>query len=256
MVHRKYQDNLPNDTDDSSTEQDNSDNENHLSPPQNLDDINMFTKPLDAPALPYGTFDEGIFLQQLSNTFHSLIQQLNKQQAFFIAFIAEHLLHQQPYRIIIQGRAGTGKTYVISIITLLLRYIYLAEYPRILPVVKTATTGAAAYLIEGATIHSTFKQPFGPISHNYWEKHPTIKNKLTDLIRRMKTWILDECWLCGAKRFNIIRNLLQHLSTPTAIYGNINILFFGNINQVEPISDHELWTEPAIYIFIYIYIYI
>lgn len=202
---------------------------------------------LDAPISTHGQFNITEFLQNYHQNITSSINQLNSRQAFLIATVGERLLHSKPYRIIIQGKAGTGKTYMIHLLTYLIRFAYLAEYQHIIPVVKTAMTGAAAYLINGSTVHSTFNQPpYGQLQHNYWETAQSKKNKLTDLIHRLKTWILDECWMCGHHRMCVILNMFQQLRKPHQPLNYINILLFGDINQVEPIGDDHLSSGSEI----------
>lgn len=77
-------------------------------------------------------------------------------------------------RLFLSGSGGTGKTYLINIITDYLQHVS-GTNERIW--VKTATTGTAAFLLNGCTIHSLLGLPVER-KVNFSHKYKRIKDKL------------------------------------------------------------------------------
>ena len=80
-------------------------------------------------------------------------EKLNEQQREVYLCVEKHLREQskseshEPLRMILQGRAGTGKSFLIRCLQKLLK-----ELVRV-----GAFTAKAAYMIDGQTLHSLFK---------------------------------------------------------------------------------------------------
>ena len=157
-------------------------------------------------------------------------------------------------RLLIQGTAGVGKTFVITALT----YIARRLFGRNGVVKNLAPTGAASVLVpDGKTVHS-----FTTIPHNKKDvqnaqlgDYPMKKEALNKL--RAQTGMKDDRKLLVLnydERGMFSKNLLawssQRLCEATndfdQMFGGIPIVnFFGDLGQMGPVMDKELHTPPA-----------
>lgn len=140
------------------------------------------------------------------------------------------------------GQAGTGKSFVLSHIVQWAR-----ENNNCIGV--TATTGAAAVLIRGITIHSYLGLGLGTKSAN------DIANKLKQksfyrhiLIRILKLQILiiDEISMIPADLLDKIDELLQIIrNNPDKPFGGVQMVFVGDFYQLKPVKGDYCFKAAA-----------
>jgi len=87
--------------------------------------------------------------------------------------------------LIINGYAGTGKSFLINALRILLGKTYT----------ESATTGKASFNINGVTIHSLLNLPGGPIGNK--DLHRDTLLRLQDKLRGNKYILLDEYSMPG-----------------------------------------------------------
>ena len=92
-----------------------------------------------------------------------------------------------PLRLLICGTAGTGKSFVIRALSHLLGD----------RCVRTATTGMAAILIEGMTIHSAASLPIAGSTRNQGELQGESLKRLQNAFKDKDYLILDEMSMMG-----------------------------------------------------------
>lgn len=116
--------------------------------------------------------------------------QLQRKQLKAYTIVREHLNTEAPtpLRMIVYGTAGTGKSYLINCLRLLLQS----------KVCVAAPTGVAAFNIDGHTLHSLLSLPTkGEYKDLTGERLQQLQHSLAD----MKYLIIDEMSMVGRKMF-------------------------------------------------------
>ncbi|CAF1477420.1 unnamed protein product [Adineta ricciae] len=201
---------------------------------------------------------------------NELLASANTQQRFLANFFRQYLFallryeesrHQDkhaskplPFHIVVNGLAGSGKSYVISIIEQMLTDFCISESamrnrPRKRKgLLKMAHTGKAALNILGYTIHSALgMRPDNTSTPNNAPsfKIHSLRNQLGDLI----LIIIDEISLVSHNLFHKVNKRLNEifeLSNKSDVYfGNIPVLLFGDLAQCEPVAAKQIFWHPA-----------
>jgi ATP-dependent DNA helicase PIF1 len=154
--------------------------------------------------------------------------------------------------ILITGPAGTGKSFTIKYIIELLR----AEKKN---VGLTATTGTAAFIIGGQTIHSFMGMGIG--EETLAEVFIKIKNRsgIYNTLVELDVLIIDEVSMMDSVLFERISQLLCYVKSHSLKdegllrkpFGGIQIIFIGDFCQLAPVKGvycflSALWTEANI----------
>lgn len=132
--------------------------------------------------------------------------------------------------VFITGAAGTGKSFLI-------RFLIQELRRRDIKVAVTASTGAAADIIEGSTLHS-------------WSGIGLGEDHVDDLFRRLSTiarcrWqdtevlIIDEISMCGPTLLDKLNLLAQRIRSHSRhlSFGGIQVIFSGDFFQLPPVSS-------------------
>ena len=101
-----------------------------------------------------------------------------------------------PLRMIVTGTAGTGKSYLIQCLRLLLQN----------QVIVAAPTGVAAFNIDGQTLHSLFSLP---TRGEFKDLEGERLTKLQQAFSEMKYQIIDEMSVLGRKTFGQVDRRLR-----------------------------------------------
>lgn len=141
--------------------------------------------------------------------------------------------------VFLTGKAGTGKS-------TLLKYICNHTSKKY---VVLAPTGVAAINVGGSTLHSFFKIPFHPILPDDPRFHPRrirdyLKYKSTHckLIQEVELIIIDEISMVRADIIDFIDKILRIYSRRMREpFGGKQILFVGDIFQLEPVVKNDEW---------------
>jgi len=140
----------------------------------------------------------------------------------------------------ISGPAGSGKTFIINRFIELLSY----EFENRVNVAITASTGIAAQLLGGQTIHSWSgiglnTKPFkGPVGREY--------SKAADIIA-CDVLIIDEISMLPAYFFSRLDKLMKHHRKSKEPFGGVQLVVMGDFMQLPPIPQRpkEPGEEPA-----------
>lgn len=154
--------------------------------------------------------------------------------------------------ILITGPAGTGKSFTIKYIIELLR----AEKKNI---GLTATTGTAAFIIGGQTIHSFMGIGIG--EETTAEVFIKIKNRTSiyKTLAELDVLIVDEVSMMDSLLFEKISDVLRYVKSHSLKdeellrkpFGGIQIIFIGDFCQLAPVKGtycflSALWKEANI----------
>ena len=137
----------------------------------------------------------------------------------------------EPLHIIINGTAGTGKSYLINCLRLL-----LGDSVKV-----AAPTGVASFIIEGRTLHSLLHLP---VRGDFKEMEGNNLQKMQEELSPIKYVIIDEMSMVGRKVFGMIdRRLRQAFPCKSqVVFGGCSILLFGDFGQLPPVMDLPLYT--------------
>lgn len=177
------------------------------------------------PYLGFQNLDSAMLEAKLTSQPEVLARLLNRENLF------------------ISGLAGAGKTTVIN------RFIELidAEYSGAFNIAVTATTGIAATLIGGSTIHSWSGLGFATEPFDKDNINDFMKNKIRH-IRKTDVLIIDEISMMPAYLFVKLDEWLKYANQTREPFGGIQVVFIGDFLQLSPVvaSDSDLDDRFAI----------
>ena len=136
-----------------------------------------------------------------------------------------------PLHMIVSGTAGTGKSYLIHCLKLL-----LDDKVRV-----AAPTGVAAFNIDGQTLHSLLSLP---TKGDFKELQGDQLQRMQQALTSVKYLIIDEMSMVGRKVFGQIDSRLRQLFPHRAdqLFGGCSCLLFGDFGQLPPVMDLPLYT--------------
>ena len=148
---------------------------------------------------------------------------------------SEKAFPKDPLFLIVNGVAGTGKTYLMNAIRNLLRTSCAV----------TATTEKAAYNKNGCTIHSLLKLPVGTRGN----KELTVQ-ALVRLQRNLKGIayiIIDAYSILGQTMLGWIdRRSRQVTGITDEVFGHLSIILFCDPAQLPPVADKPIYhSKPT-----------
>jgi hypothetical protein len=140
----------------------------------------------------------------------------------------------KPLLLNIDGRAGTGKSFVIQVLSA--RLSALDGHPDI--IMRVAPTGAAAFGISGSMAHSLLKLPINkPI--DILGPGPAIS--LQTKLQNTKYLIIDEKSMISLKTLAHIDARLQQAKANALDFGGVSFLLFGDFWQLPPVNAKALY---------------
>ena len=156
----------------------------------------------------------------------------------------------ESYKIFLSGPGGTGKSYVINMIRydnvkLFRRFYISSEDDGIhscsedVITLLCAYTGTAAFNINGMTLHSAFQLHSKGISD---ERKTTMRTRL----HRLMQVTVDEISMVGTQMLNLVNNrccMVKYKNPEGKDFGNINILAVGDLYQLTPVMQTELYKR-------------
>jgi ATP-dependent exoDNAse (exonuclease V) alpha subunit len=147
--------------------------------------------------------------------------------------------------IFLTGSSGVGKS------TCLKQIIEWARESQI-NVGVTASTGAAAFLINGRTLHSFLGIGLGNGSASSLASKTLSKNEIVyDRIRFLKLLIIDEISMIGSELFTKISEYLSIIKNNPKPFGGIQIILSGDFCQLPPVNGEycfisSTWSKAKI----------
>ena len=162
--------------------------------------------------------------------------QLQGKQLQAYNCVSQHLLSgsTSPLYIIVSGTAGTGKSYLINCLKLLLQ-----NQLRV-----CAPTGVASYNIQGFTLHTLFGLPTrGDFKDLEGHKLHDMQQSLSE----MNYLIIDEMSMVGRKMFGQVDQRLRQIFPHHAqqMLGGHSCILFGDFGQLPPVMDLPLYTTKS-----------
>lgn len=139
--------------------------------------------------------------------------------------------------IFIHGPAGTGKS------TLLREIIARNEGSK--KIGLTATTGVAALLIKGQTLHRFLGLGLAQQDVDYLYKRIVKNKKAENDWKKIDMLIIDEVSMLGGKLFSKIDDLAKRIRKNMLPFGGIQLVFVGDLFQLPPVKDIWIFESEA-----------
>ena len=141
----------------------------------------------------------------------------------------------EPLCLIINGAAGTGKSYLINAIRNLLQS----------KCAVTATTGKSAYNIRGVTVHSLLKLPIG--SRGNKDLTGQTLCRLQESVSNIGYIVIDEYSMLGQVTFGWIdKRCKQATGYNDKVFGGKSLILNGDPGQLPPVADKPLYhAKPS-----------
>ncbi|GAB4026256.1 MAG: hypothetical protein Fur0011_1230 [Candidatus Microgenomates bacterium] len=137
------------------------------------------------------------------------------------------LLEHRSDHLFITGRAGTGKSTLLS-------YFHKKTQR---PHVVLAPTGVAAVNVGGATIHSFFGFKPNITVDKAWTLGG--KTKKADLYKNLNLIIIDEISMVRADLLDCIDAFLRRVCLSSRPFGGKRMIFFGDLYQLPPVVPYD-----------------
>lgn len=137
------------------------------------------------------------------------------------------LLDNSPDSLFITGRAGTGKSTLLS---------YFKKHTE-KNIIVLAPTGVAAVNIGGATIHSFFGFKPDITLEKAWALGG--KTKKSDLYRALDVIVIDEISMVRADLLDCIDAFMRRVVGTSKAFGGKRVIFFGDLYQLPPVVTRD-----------------
>ena len=135
----------------------------------------------------------------------------------------------KPVHMIVSGTAGTGKTYLISAVKQVLGAHCIV----------TATTGIAAFSINGQTLHSAAQLPI----REYRDLQGDSLQRLQLRLEGKRFLIVDEMSMIGHKMLSSMDNRLRAGTGKEDIpFGGMSVILMGDFGQLPPVGDKPMYV--------------
>jgi len=137
------------------------------------------------------------------------------------------LMENTPHNIFITGRAGTGKSTLLT---------YFRQQTK-KKIAVLAPTGVAAINVQGQTIHSFFK--FKPSVTLQSIKKNTKENK-QNIYKKLEAIIIDEVSMVRADLLDCVDRFLRlNGKTAEKPFGGVQMIFIGDLYQLPPVVTSQ-----------------
>ena len=188
--------------------------------------------------------------------YNEMVTSLNEQQRKIFTMIKTHAqLSSEGKKVnqlihFISGAGGVGKSFLITAI----RHCINRTFKRgshNSAVLVSASTGVAAALIDGQTIHQLLQldcQEGG--FFNQKTLNSAKRDKMfNSLFKNVKYLIVDEVSMIGNTNLNQIHSRLNQLygmKGTTDYFGGINIIFVGDLFQIPPVQQSKIFDPRGL----------
>ena len=183
------------------------------------------------------------------------VTMLNADQRRIFDTLQSHLMHQKrhetsecqcdnlkPLIMFISGVGGTGKSFLIEAIKLLVGKIWPSKE---VTVAVAAPTGLAAFNVGGLTIHRLFQLP---IEHEgksaeYWSLPKASQKVMKTKLCSVTMIIVDEISMVSSLTLTYMHLRLEELFGGDDWFGSRNMMFVGDLLQLQPVSGNPVFQN-------------
>ena len=135
----------------------------------------------------------------------------------------------------VSGVGGTGKSFLIEAVRAMTDDLWETDD---LKCAVSAPTGLASFNVAGVTIYRLF---WLPVEHEgkeagYWALAKGVQKVMRSKLRSMKLLIIDEISMVSSLNLAYIHLRLEELFGGEDWFGDVNILFVGDLLQLQPVN--------------------
>jgi ATP-dependent DNA helicase PIF1 len=137
----------------------------------------------------------------------------------------------------ITGGAGTGKSTVVQ------EFIKTAEKTAVL-----ASTGTAAILLGGRTVHSFFGLGIMEGGANVVQERALRHRGIVTRLRKTDTVLIDEISMIGAEEWRVAESIARKARNNPTPWGGIRMIAVGDFSQLPPVvkanrADQDFFSQ-------------
>lgn len=150
---------------------------------------------------------------------------LNQEQARAFELV------KSGHNVLLTSSAGCGKTHT-------LKYIVQWAHQNRINIGVTASTGSAAFLLKGRTIHSFLGIGLGTQSVEYLTDNiKTKRQNIFNTLKKLDILVIDEISMINADLFEKISKILSIIrNKPDEPFGGVKLILCGDMAQARPIE--------------------
>ena len=139
--------------------------------------------------------------------------------------------------ILMTGEGGTGKTTLIK--------MFVDEFAKKKNIAVTATTGAAAILVNGTTLHSYLGIGIGTLSEEVLFLEIHKKSKILKRWKELDVLIIDEISMLEPRLLDKLEKLAKAIRKNYNPFGGIQLILTGDFFQLPNIGQPDLFCFDA-----------
>ena len=144
-------------------------------------------------------------------------------------------LAKQGFNLFITGSAGTGKSYLLRLI--------IEELLKHKTVAVTASTGTAAHIIGGITLHSWLSLGLAKEPTDVLISRIKRYSTCSENIRKTQVLVIDEISQVRGEFLDKINDCCQHVRRNNLPFGGIQVIICGDFAQLPPIMALDIERE-------------
>ncbi|MES2629541.1 MAG: helix-turn-helix domain-containing protein [Bacteroidota bacterium] len=146
--------------------------------------------------------------------------------------------------IFLTGKAGTGKT----------TFLKNLRASALKKIAVAAPTGIAAINANGVTLHSLFQLPMGTFipddqlpadgqfyNRNFLARNTRMSNDKRRLLQEIELLVIDEVSMLRCDLLDAIDSILQRVRKNRNPFGDLQVLFIGDLQQLPPVVQDREW---------------
>ena len=136
--------------------------------------------------------------------------------------------------VFVTGKAGTGKTSLL--------HLFVERYKDEKHLAVLAPTGIAAENAGGVTMHSFLRLPLTPyLPHHRYSDLYSMDDHSIEVVKKLDMIIIDEISMVRCDMLDAADMILRHYRKNRKPFGGIQLVMFGDLYQLMPVTKKEDW---------------
>lgn len=177
------------------------------------------------------------------DSYEELIYSLNEGQRHYLYDIVNKYRRCVKFNHFLSGAAGVGKSKLIDAIFQTITRMSNKKSVRTesTKVLVTASTGKAAFNIQGDTIHHAFSLPVNQFGGKLPQLSESVSNSIACQLYDIELIIIDEISMVGTRTLSYINQRLKQVMKSDEVFGGVSIIVVGDLKQLPPVGDSPIF---------------
>ena len=137
--------------------------------------------------------------------------------------------------VFLTGMAGTGKSFLLN--------YYCEQEEKNKKIVRLASTGVAAVLVNGVTFNSFFGLGIMEGDDDKLLNRSIHSPYVAEALSEVNEIIIDEISMISGRAFNLAQNIARSHRDPSLPWGGIRIICIGDFFQLPPVNKEDKETD-------------